>query len=171
MAASLAGDKSRYRQLLTELRAWLSAYFTHRVHPNAVEDLVQDALLSVHHKRHTYDPEQPFGPWVNAVARYRWIDYLRKRMKYVETSLDTDSENPVDISVNDSDPTVMHDLNKLLEYLPEEQAAVIRMARLQGLSIAEISDATGHSQSSVKVMIHRGIKKMRQSIEALHHEG
>jgi len=28
------------------------------------EDAVQDVLLAIHEKRHTYDPARPFGPWL-----------------------------------------------------------------------------------------------------------
>src|SRR5258706_15126542 len=42
------------------------------------EDLVQEALLAIHTRRHTYDPSQFFTPWVYAIARYKFIDYLRR---------------------------------------------------------------------------------------------
>jgi len=37
--------------------------------------------------------------------------------------------------------------------------------KLSNLSIAEASKQTGHSPSSVKVMIHRGMKKMMAAVE------
>jgi len=88
MHAALKGDQNAYRLLLTSLRLWLAAYFTKRVHYNAVEDLVQDTLLTLHAKRQTFDPHYSFGPWIAAVARHRWIDHLRATLKYVETQLD-----------------------------------------------------------------------------------
>ena len=42
------------------------------------EDLVQEAVLAVRFKRHTYDPAKPLTPWVHAIARYKSIDFLRR---------------------------------------------------------------------------------------------
>jgi len=42
---------------------------------------------------------------------------------------------------------------------------VIELAKLREMSIEEVSKQTGHSPSSVKVMIHRGMKKMMAAVE------
>ena len=34
---------------------------------------MQDALLTIHAIRHTYDPARPFGPWLAAVAKRRFM--------------------------------------------------------------------------------------------------
>ena len=36
------------------------------------------ALIAIHTHRDTYDPLQPLTPWVHAIARYKFLDYLRK---------------------------------------------------------------------------------------------
>ena len=77
MAAAQVGDASAYRTLLAELAPWLRRYYARRLPPAMTEDAVQDVLLAIHEKRHTYDPSRPFGPWLAAIARYKWIDRLR----------------------------------------------------------------------------------------------
>ncbi len=47
------------------------------------EDLVQEALLAIHTRRHTYDPAEPLTPWVYAIARYKLIDHLRRTHAWV----------------------------------------------------------------------------------------
>ena len=42
------------------------------------EDIVQDILLAVHLKRHTWDANAPFAPWLFAIARNKLIDALRR---------------------------------------------------------------------------------------------
>jgi len=39
--------------------------------PAMAEDAVQDTMIAIHEKRHTYDVCCPFEPWLAAVARYR----------------------------------------------------------------------------------------------------
>jgi len=159
--AALKGDQKAYRLLLTNLRLWLAAYFPKRVHYNAVEDLVQDTLLTLHAKRQTFDPHYSFGPWIAAVARHRWIDHLRATLKYVETQLD---DNFL-YQETERDACAKHDVKALLKLIPPPQAKVIELVKLRELSIEEVSKQTGHSPSSVKVMVHRGMKKMMAAVE------
>src|SRR5713101_7672184 len=83
MVAGLDGDAASHRSLLERLSRQLRAYFKgHLIRinrgPVEAEDLVQEALLAIHTRRHTYDRSQPFTPWVYAIARYKFLDYLRR---------------------------------------------------------------------------------------------
>lgn len=161
MRTALDGDQAAYRSLLIDLRSWLMAYFSRRIHRSAVEDLVQVTLMTLHNKRQTYDPNLPFGPWISTIARHRWIDHMRATLRYVETELDDDLPS----DEVDRDASAKHDVKKLLKLIPPAQAEVIELVKLQEMSIEEASQKTGHSQSSVKVMIHRGMKKMMAAVE------
>jgi RNA polymerase sigma factor (sigma-70 family) len=156
MAATQRGDADAYRALLVELTIWLRRYYVRRLPPSMTEDAVQDVLLAVHEKRHTYDPARPFGPWLAAIARYKWIDRLR--------ALKADTSEPLDenIGVADHGDGVVASsaLRRLLASLKPAQADVIRLVKIEGYSIEQASQATGQSVSLVKVNIHRGIKRL-----------
>ena len=77
MAAAQGGDASAYHRLLSEVAICLRRYHARRLPPAMIDDAIQDALIAVHRKRHTYDPSRPFGAWLTAIARYKWIDALR----------------------------------------------------------------------------------------------
>lgn len=162
MAATQAGDKSAYNVLLSEAGMWLERYFRRRVPPHQLDDLVQDVLMALHAKRGTYDTSRPFLPWLAAIARYRWIDHLRKVYKH-ETDLLEDN----DVSV-DSDEDVVEarvSLERLFVHLPDKQAEAIELVKIEGLSIREASEMTGQSESLVKVNIHRGLKRLSALVE------
>jgi len=156
MRAAQKGDGLRYRQLLDELRPWLKRYFGTRLPPAMVDDAVQDTLFALHEKRNTYDATRPFGPWLVAIARYKWIDRLRALRK--------SATQPVgeDLAVEDHGAAVQSatTLEKLLSELKPAQAEVIRLVKMHGFSIEEASARTGQSASLVKVNIHRGITRM-----------
>lgn len=42
------------------------------------EDLTQETLMAIHTRCHTFDPAEPWTPWVHAIARYKLIDHLRR---------------------------------------------------------------------------------------------
>lgn len=158
MQASLQGDQACYRLLLSNLKSWLMVFYRSRVAAHEVEDLVQETLLTIHQKRHTYDVNQAFGPWLTAVAKHRWIDHMRKVGRLNETEFD---ENILEMS-NDIEYSE-HDVSALLKNIPPAQADVIRLVKLQQLSLQEASDKTGHSVSSIKVMVHRGMKRLKKA--------
>lgn len=162
MAAAQKGDKPAYNVLLSEVGMWLERYFRRRVPPHQLEDLVQDVLLALHTKRATYDTARPFLPWLAAIARYRWVDHLRKVYKHESEMLEDDH------AFEDSHEDVVEarvSLERLFVHLPKKQAEVIELVRIEGHSIIEAAEKTGQSESSVKVNIHRGLKKLAALIE------
>jgi RNA polymerase sigma factor (sigma-70 family) len=156
MVAAQSGDAPAYNRLLVEVRGWLRRYYAGRLPPNLRDDAVQDTLLAIHEKRHTYDPDRPFEPWLAAIARYKWIDRLRSMRASPTEAM------PDDIAVGDHAEAVVsaQSLDRLLRQLKPAQAAVIRMVKLHGLSIEEAAAQTGQSMSLVKVNIHRGLGQL-----------
>jgi RNA polymerase sigma factor (sigma-70 family) len=156
MVAAQGGKRQAYEQLLRELDHWLRRYYARRLPPAAAEDARQDALLAVHSRRHAYMPSKPFGPWIAAIARYKWIDHVRDASRFPTLSLN--DEIPVEDDGEAAISAVAVD--DLLSRLKPAQARVIRLVKLHGASIEDASSATGQSASLVKVNIHRGLKKM-----------
>jgi RNA polymerase sigma factor (sigma-70 family) len=153
MVAGQAGNGGAYRRLLEETREWLQRYYARRLPSSMVDDATQEALIAVHDKRHTYDPSLPFGPWLAAIARYKWIDRLRA-LKSRPTEALSDDFPSRDHAEAVTSAAV---LDQLLGTLKPAQSEVIRLVKIYGLSIEEASVRTGQSASLVKVNIHRGL--------------
>ncbi|MEP0188962.1 MAG: sigma-70 family RNA polymerase sigma factor [Erythrobacter sp.] len=162
MVAAQDGDKAAGNVLLTEVGVWLERYFRRRVPVDQIDDLVQEVLIAFYTKRATYDPARPFLPWLAAIARYRWVDHLRKVYKHESKELMEDD------GVEDSEEEVVLarvSLDRLFSQLPEKQAEVIELVKIGGLSVREAAHKTGQSESLVKVNIHRGLKKLSAMVE------
>lgn len=161
MAMVQQGDKLAYVTLLGECKTWLARYFSKRIAPAAVDDLVQETLISLHRKRATYEPSRPFLPWLAAIARYRWVDQLRKTYRADETELVAE----LSVASDESGIIARISIDRLLEHLPEKQAYVIRLVKIDGLSISEAALRSGQTEPLVKVNIHRGLKKLAALVE------
>jgi RNA polymerase sigma-70 factor (ECF subfamily) len=133
--------------------------------PDEVEDLVQETLLAVHIRRHTYDAAQPLTAWVHAIARYKLVDLLRRRAG--REALADPLDDSLDVfAASDSDAgDARLDLEQLLERLPERQRLPIVCMKLKGLSVAEAAHVTGMSESAIKVGVHRGLKMLAAMIK------
>ena len=160
MTASLAGDAGAYRRLLEQLTSHLRAYYKHRFArighgPTEAEDLLQEALIAVHTHRHTYDRSQPFTPWIYAIARYKFLDYLRCTKSSLK---DLPMEKAEELTSNSDLAAVESslDLQRLLLEVSSKVREAIQYVKLDGLSVSEAAARTGMSQSAVKVAAHRG---------------
>ena len=156
----LAGDEAAHRAFLTEAAALLRAYFRNRLRGRAedAEDLVQETLVALHMRRDTYDPGYPLTAWLYAIARYRLIDFLRRAKRRAHASLDGIDVGEIDPDYAASD--ARRDVAVLLDKLPEKQRTAIRLVKLEERSVREAADATGLSESDIKISIHRGLKTL-----------
>jgi RNA polymerase sigma-70 factor (ECF subfamily) len=164
MLAGLDGDAAAHVALLKRLSPRLRAYLKNQLRrfgrgPVEAEDLTQETLIAIHTRRHMYDRTQLFTPWVQAVARYKFTDYLRRtklsaRHTDIEEVQDTLSEE----ETAGTDGRL--DLELLLAQLPVKMRRAIELVKLGGLSTSEAAAASGMSPSAVKVSVHRGVKAL-----------
>jgi RNA polymerase sigma-70 factor (ECF subfamily) len=122
--------------------------------------------MAVHARRDSYDPEQPFTPWLYAVARYKLIDYLR-RSRAAAGNLPFDDIAEITAHDDGMASESSFDLDRLLERLPSRFRDAIQSVKLQGLSVSEAAARAGISESAVKVNVHRGMKALAALVRRL----
>ena len=156
IAAERAGEDQVYDQLLRELDLWLRRYYARRLPAPAADDARQEALIAIHVHRHRYMPPRSFGAWVATVAYHKWIDRLREASRFKAVELNEH------LSIGDHEDAAISSavIDDLLGRLAPGQAHVIRLVKLQGMTVENASNLTGQSVSLVKVNIHRGLKKL-----------
>lgn len=164
MLAGLGGDASAHVTLLKRLSRRLRAYFGNQLRrigrePVEAEDLTQETLIAIHTRRHMYDRTQLFTPWVQAVARYKLMDYLRRTKV---SARDVPIEELQDVLSEEETAGVdgRLDLESLLAQLPVKMRRAIELVKLKGLTTNEAAAASGMSPSAVKVSAHRGVKAL-----------
>jgi RNA polymerase sigma factor (sigma-70 family) len=162
----LDGDADAYREFLQALSTHLRAFLRRRLNrwPDEVEDLLQEALLAVHNQRHTYDTDAPLTAWVHAIAKYKMIDWLRRRegREMLNDPLTDATEQAAELfsSAEADAAEARRDLDQLLAQLPAQQRMTIVHTKLEGLSVRETAELTGMSESAIKVAVHRGLKAL-----------
>jgi RNA polymerase sigma factor (sigma-70 family) len=160
MRAAMLGDSDAYRALLSEMtpvlrtaaRKHLSRFG--RASSDA-EDVVQETLLAIHLKRHTWDTGRPIRPWIAAIARNKLIDALRRRGHRIEVQIDNIdiAQDPDDCS----DPLDHYELDRMLENLNERQRDIVRSLSLNGASVRETARRLAMSEGAVRVSLHRAL--------------
>jgi RNA polymerase sigma-70 factor (ECF subfamily) len=165
MRAGLSGDGGAYRHLLEALVPFLRRLAQQGLMRagagNAdAEDVVQEILLAIHLKRHTWMTDQPLSPWLNAIARYKLIDALRRRGRRGEVPIDDlievlpDRDTPAEASPRE--------LEKLVGRLKGREHDVVTAISLEGGSVRDAAKKLSMSDGAVRVALHRGLKRLAQ---------
>ncbi len=166
MRAAQDGDSAAYARLLREIAPFIRAMARRRFRDDdAVEDVVQDTLLSLHRVRHSWQPSRPFSPWLAAIASRRAIDAVRRKTRlnaheaHDERAYETFADPGSNKEVEAGAATQM--VTSLIAGLPPAQREALELVKLQEMSLAEASAASGQSVGGLKVGVHRAIKSLR----------
>ncbi len=168
MVAAQAGDRHAYTAFLKEASSFIRV-IARRYHRDAgaVEDVVQETLLSLHRVRHTYEPGRPVEPWVAAIAKARAIDALRARQR--RAAIEAESPSAIDIADTAASPGTRHEIQaevaSALAALPAGQRAAVRMLKIEELSLAEASERSGQSVPALKSLLHRAMLTLRATLK------
>jgi RNA polymerase sigma-70 factor (ECF subfamily) len=161
-----AGDAACYRQFLERLAPLVRTMARRGIGrigtPMAdLEDAVQETLLAVHLKRHTWREDQPIGPWIGAITRYKLIDLARKYGRRKEIELDETFEMAAPEQEESSLPE--HEMNRLLESVSETQRLIVQSISIKGVSIREVAGTMKMTEGAVRVALHRGLKALAEA--------
>jgi RNA polymerase sigma-70 factor (ECF subfamily) len=168
MRAAIAGDEAAYRMLLADLSRLLRGVVRRGfagvgVARDDVEDVVQEVLLAIHLKRHTWDPSMPLGPWVLAIARNKMIDDLRRRGRRPEVSIDL---TQFDIEGEDQQASIdAHDVARVLNGLSQRNREIVQAISIDGHSARDVADRLGMTEVSVRVALHRSLKTLADTYQ------
>ena len=170
MRLAMSGDSAAYHRLLKAvtpvLRSAARRGLARAGQPtDQAEDIVQDILLAVHLKRHTWDVNAPFAPWLFAIARNKLIDALRRRGRRVFVNIDdfaeTLPEEPKAETASASEVAAQ------LNTLPARQRDVLQSIAVESASIKDTATKFKMSEGAVRVALHRGLASLTAKLKEL----
>lgn len=161
------GDRLAYELFLREFAnhlRWIIRCRLQQVGLNSVEaeDLVQEVLIAVHSMRNRWNSERPLLPWLNAIVRYKIIDYVRRFRKEmrVRVYFDDDEWSKLPALEHIDYEHVWIELERSLYSLPAGQQLVARTLGVDGDSLSEAAEKLGMTEGTVRVAFHRAINRL-----------
>lgn len=137
----------------------------------AAEDVTQEIFITVYLKLDSFAGKSSVKTWIYSIAINKCKDYLKswhvRRMTVQENIKELLKSTRRDphiemIDKQDSERIVDHVLKLAISY-----REVILLYYYKQLSIKEVSDILGISESTVKVRLHRAREKLRKPLELL----
>ncbi|RAP26286.1 RNA polymerase subunit sigma-70 [Candidatus Marinamargulisbacteria bacterium SCGC AG-333-B06] len=165
MKQSQQGDKNAYESLLEDITSVIKKFINKQIFiQDDCEDLVQTILIAIHESRQSFNTDQSFSKWMFAIARYKLADYYAREKKKTRIQETIDFETIKQEQADNGDSQDI--LNQLLSSLSNQEKEIIIFSKIYGYSLNHIANILNKSESSIKVIIHRSIKKLQK--KALH---
>jgi RNA polymerase sigma-70 factor (ECF subfamily) len=159
---ALAGDERAFSALWRwanpSLLRWLRV-----VAPHGGEDLASEVWISVVRCLESFQGGEPeFRAWFFTIARRRAIDSGRRRLRRPEVvGLDgIDLPVPTDMSDMVAGEAAVEAAIALLRQLRPDQAEVVALRVIAGLTVPETAAVVGRSDTAVRVLCHRGLRTL-----------
>ena len=159
---ALDGDREAYRRFLHDVTPVVRGIVRARLGTRGrddVEDVVQETLLALHAKRHTWRRDRPVLPWLYAIARHKTVDRLRgERRVGTEVGLEHAEAHAADDAVEAEEEAM--DVERAVSLLEGRSRQVVRAIGIEGVSVAETGKKLGMSENAVRVAFHRGLTRL-----------
>lgn len=163
-------DESAFNQLFRAVQPSVLRYLATMASSEMVEDVAAETWVAVIRglDRFVGDDISAFRAWTLAIARRRWIDEVRRRSRRPELLSD---ETPDFAAADDPALTVERHLGTaaaiaMIRQLPPDQAEVIMLRVVGDLDVAATAEIVGKTDGAVRVLAHRGLKKLAVLLQA-----
>ena len=123
-------------------------------------DVTQESLLRAYHKIHLFNPKKSFAPWLFTIARRVALNERKRESKRREnTYRDHDVRSHEESAGNG----LLQPLWELAsEVLNEISYQTMRLHYAEDLSIREIAQIIGKTETGVKVLLFRARQKLQK---------
>ena len=162
-AAAQRGSTEAFGNLHRRFIALVHGVLLSRFRPAVAEELTQECFLIAFQKLHQLREPAKFGPWIVAIARH--LDASDEHRNSEPINLDSGGINELIDHRSGAESAI--DAAKVLSVirqLPEAYRETLVLRLVEGMSGAEIAKETGISADSVRVNLHRGMKKLREAL-------
>jgi RNA polymerase sigma-70 factor, ECF subfamily len=176
----LAGERDAARERFAQLvasqqrRAVRIAYQYLRDAHDA-DEAVQDAFVKVFTHITTYREELPFEVWFTRILVNGCLDMRKSRARRLRWTLPMSASAegpPVDPAAPQPSPEDRlvsteraREISAAVEQLPDRQRTVFTLCHIAEHSTAEVSQALGLSEATVRVHLFRAVRKLRKLLE------
>ena len=165
--AVISGDDEAYRVLVDREKENVIGLCRRVLRdPQLAEDVAQEAFIQAYRALPTFRGDGPFGAWVGRIASRMAYAKLKRpaELRADPTREDgwlIDAGEGIDPERVLLDGERRGEVQRAISSLPEHQRRIVEMRFYGGMSLEEISSATGAPLGTVKSRLHRALAALR----------
>jgi RNA polymerase sigma-70 factor (ECF subfamily) len=129
------------------------------------QDLTSQTFLKAFEMFPRYRHTGYFSAWLFAIARSKYVDYLRKTKNRTGTSIDHIQDPQEDLLQGVIRSERLAELKTMIGRLPEEEQDLLRLRFVADLSFAEIAYLLERKEDAVKKTLYRLLARLQSQLE------
>jgi RNA polymerase sigma-70 factor, ECF subfamily len=164
-----AGDPRSLRELLERLRcvprvlAVLNARRGSPLNEHDLADLAQDTIVLVWKKLGSFRESATLESWAYGIARFEFQNLARRRGRILRQQVEIVLEDQPGAG---GDPYEEVDLEGWLGRIAPDQARIVRLKHVEGLTFGEIADREAIHASTAKTRYYRALKQIEGHLDS-----
>ena len=132
------------------------------------QDVTSQTFLSAFEMFPRYRHQGYFSAWLFAIARSKYVDYLRKTKNRTGTSIDHIQDPQEDLLQRVIHSERLAELKKIIVRLSEEEQELLRLRFVADLSFAEMASLLERNEDAVKKTLYRLLARLQSQMEDEH---
>jgi len=153
-----AGDRAAFGTLYAKFSRMIHGILLAHVSYADAEDLLQDVFVSAMEQLRSLREPDAFGGWLASIARRAAFDHHRRTRPIADL--------PDGIPGGERPDGQAFEVLAIIRRLPECYRETLILRLVEGMTGPEIAASTGLTHSSVRVNLCRGMKLLREQLEA-----
>ena len=161
------GDEAAFTVLFRSMQPMLLRYLSVLAGPTLAEDLAAETWVGALRGLVKFrGNENDLRGWLVTIARARWVDMVRASTRRPEDPTDEIPEQPApdDVARTVVDRAASDDALAMIARLPADQAEIVALRVVAQLEVAEVAKVTGKTANHVRVLCHRGLRRLAEMI-------
>lgn len=166
------GSPAAFEELVTKYQSKVySMALSFTRNREAADDLAQEVFLKAYLALPRFHGRSEFGTWLYRISINHIKDYLRKKGRAKEVSL----EDVGEVSFSDKEQTEKaehereaenrrHLVREFVQGLPEKYRVILTLRDIQGLAYEQISQVLHLSPGTVDSRLHRARRMLRKKL-------
>lgn len=164
--AALKGDQSAFGQLYQQYAGTVHGILVANVPRQEADDLVHDVFLIALRRLSALRDPDSFGAWLSAIARNLANDHYR-RLRPTDPLTEDPPATASQSTSGYSPPDTAEEILEMIRSLPDAYRETLILRLVEGMTGPEIAVRTGLTHGSVRVNLCRGMRMLRDRLEAL----
>ena len=140
------------------------------------EELTLEVFFKAYRALDSWEPKAKFSTWLYTIASNLSIDYHRSKSRKPVFMLEDENiieKRLVATNISSNPEKHLEDkecgriIREAVDELSSKQKAVFMLTRYEGLQIKEVAETLGIAEGTVKIHLHRAMKKLQTILRPL----
>ena len=164
--AARRGDQSAFGLLYAQYAGMVHGVLLANVRREEADDLLQEVFLIALRRISALRDPNKFAAWLSAIARNLANDHYR-RLRPVDPLTEEPPETASQTTPGDPSVASAEGILDAIRSLPKAYSETLILRLVEGMTGPEIAARTGLTHGSVRVNLSRGMRMLRDRLEAL----